>query len=71
MYIAIYAIIFQGDDNMPTSDAQKKASTKWNKEHNSITIWVDKETGAKIRAAAAAAGQSVTQFILSALEKLI
>ena len=56
---------------MPTSEAQKRASSKWNKDHSSITIWVSKETGAKIRAAAAAAGQSVTQFILSALEKYL
>ena len=54
---------------MPTSEAQKRASQKWNSSRDKITIKPDKETGAKIRAAAAAAGQSVTQFILSALEK--
>lgn len=56
---------------MPVSDAKKKANTKWNQSRDNIMLRLDKETGAKIRAAAAAAGQSVTQFILSALEKLI
>ena len=56
---------------MPTSEAQKGASEKWDSSRDRITIKPDKETGAKIRAAAAAAGQSVTQFILSALEKFI
>ena len=56
---------------MPTSEAQKRASQKWNSSRDKITIKPDKETGAKIRAAAAAAGQSVTQFILSALEKYL
>ena len=56
---------------MPTSEAQKRASKKWNESRDKITIKPDRETGAKIRAAAEAAGQSVTQFILSALEKYL
>ena len=53
---------------MSVSEAHKRASTKWNKARDSITIRPTKEVGAAIRAAAAAAGQSVQQFILSALE---
>ena len=52
---------------MATTDAQKRASYKWNSSRDNITIRPDKETGAQIRKAAADAGQSVQQFILSAL----
>ncbi len=51
---------------MPTSEAQKKASLKWNKSRDSMTLRPDKETGAAIRSAAAAAGQSNQQYILQA-----
>lgn len=54
---------------MPVSDAQKRASEKWESGRDRITIKPDKETGTKIRAAAAAAGQSVTQYILAILKK--
>lgn len=50
------------------SDAQSRASTKWNRSRDSIVIRPDKETGAKIRKAAKEAGLSVQQFILAALE---
>ena len=56
---------------MATSDAQKRASYKWNSSRDNITIRPDKETGAQIRKAAADAGQSVQQFILSALAEKI
>ena len=52
---------------MPTSEAQKRASIKWESSRDRITIKPDKETGAAIRAAAAAAGLSVQQFILKAV----
>lgn len=52
---------------MTASKAQIRASTKWNASRDSITIRIDKDTGAKIRAAAAAAGQSVTQYIVEAV----
>lgn len=56
---------------MPTSEAQKKASLKWNKSRDTMTIRPDKETGAAIRAAAAEAGQSNQQYILQAtLERM-
>lgn len=56
---------------MPTSEAQKKASKKWDSTRDRITIKPDKETGAAIRAAAAAAGLSVQQFILRAIDKFM
>ena len=52
---------------MSVSDAHKRASAKWNQSRDSITIRPTKETGASIRAAAAAAGLSVQQFILKAV----
>ena len=52
---------------MPVSDARKRANTKWNASRDNITIRVEKETGAAIRSAAAAAGLSVTQYILACL----
>lgn len=51
---------------MPTSEAQKRAALKWNKSRDTFTIRPDKETGAAIRSAAAAAGQSNQQYILQA-----
>ncbi len=56
---------------MPVSEAQKKASRKWDSSRDNITIRPDKETGAAIRAAAAAAGLSLQQFILAAVAKFM
>lgn len=53
--------------NVSVSEAHKKASAKWNSSRDNIMIRPDKETGAAIRAAAAAAGLSVQQFILTAV----
>ena len=52
-------------------EAQTKASVKFNRKRDSITIRPDKETGAKIRRAAETAGVSVTEFILTALKEYI
>lgn len=52
---------------MATSEAQKRASYRWNSSRDNITIRPDKETGAQIRQAAADAGKSVQQFILEAV----
>ena len=52
---------------MSVSKAHKEASKRWNQSRDSITIRPTKETGASIRAAAAAAGLSVQQFILKAV----
>lgn len=51
---------------MAVSDAHKRASRKWDSSRDNIMIRPDKETGAAIRAAAAAAGQSNQQYILQA-----
>lgn len=56
---------------MATSEAQKRASYKWNSSRDNITIRPDKDTGAQIRQAAADAGQSVQQYILDAVQRRI
>ena len=56
---------------MSVSDAHKRASAKWNNSRDSITIRPDKETGAAIRAAAAAAGLTVQRFILAAVSEFM
>ncbi len=56
---------------MPVSEAKKKANAKWNASRDNIMIRPDKETGAAIRAAAAAAGQSNQQYILQATQDRI
>ena len=50
------------------TEAQSRASAKWNRSRDNIIIRPDKETGAKIREAAKEAGLSVQQFILRELE---
>ena len=52
---------------MATSKAQIRANVEYNRRHDSITIRPDKEIGARIRAAAAAHGQSVQGYILDTL----
>lgn len=51
------------------SPAQIKANIKYNKSRDSITIRPTKEDGAQIRADAAAAGQSLQQYILQACQE--
>lgn len=53
------------------SEAQTKASVKYNNKKDSITIRPDKETGAKIRSAAEQRGISVTELIMTALKPYI
>ena len=53
------------------SDAQSRASMKWNRSRDNITIRPTKEDGAKIRSAAKDAGLSVQQFILLKLKDVI
>lgn len=48
------------------SEAQIRASVRYNQSKDSITIRPTKEDGAEIRQAAAAAGQSVQGYILEA-----
>lgn len=49
------------------SEAQSRASTKYNKSRDNIMIRPTKEEGTRIRQAAAAAGKSVQAFILDIL----
>ena len=49
-------------------ESQIRASVKYNKAHDYFGIRPDKETGAAIRQAAAAAGQSVQRYILDAVQ---
>ena len=67
VFCALWYTILLGGDSMSVSEAHKRASEKWNKSRDTIVIRPDKETGAAIRAAAAAAGLSIQQFILSAV----
>ena len=46
------------------TEAQKRAAAAYNRRQDNIMIRPDKETGARIRAAAAAAGQSVQRYII-------
>lgn len=48
-------------------ESQIRASVKYNRAHDYFGIRPDKETGAAIRQAAAAAGQSVQRYILDAI----
>lgn len=57
-----------GGDSVST-EAQIKASVKYNKSRAYFGLRPDKETGAKIREAAAKAGQSVQQYILQAVNE--
>ena len=50
---------------MAVSDAHKRASYKYNTGRDNIMIRPTKEDGEQIRAAAAAAGQSVQAYILT------
>lgn len=51
------------------TEAEKKAVAKYQKKHDAIMLRPTKEEGATIRAAAAAAGQSVQAFILQAVRE--
>lgn len=48
------------------SEAQIRASVRYNQSKDSITIRPSKEDGAAVRAAAATAGQSVQGYIMQA-----
>lgn len=51
---------------MPCTEAQKRSNIAYNRRQDSITIRPSKQDGAAIRAAAAAAGQSMQAWILRA-----
>ena len=52
---------------MASTEAQKRASTNYNRKQDNIMIRPSKEDGAQIRAAAKAAGMSVQGYILHAV----
>lgn len=52
---------------MASTEAQKRASTNYNRKQDNIMIRPSKEDGAQIRAAAKAAGMSVQGYILQAV----
>lgn len=52
---------------MPTTESQAKARDKWNAKQGRISLRPSKEEEAAIRAAAAAAGMSLQQYILEAV----
>lgn len=52
-----------------TTEAQRKAVSAWVKSRDSIVLRVPKETGAEIRAAAKAAGMTVTAYILACINR--
>lgn len=54
-----------------STEAQIKASVKYNKSRDYFGLRPDKKTGKAIREAAANAGQSVQQYILQAVQKRI
>lgn len=56
---------------MPMSDAKRKANAAYQKRQDALTIRPSKEEGARIRAAAAAAGMSLQVFILDTLRARI
>ena len=49
-----------------STEAQKRASTNYNRKQDNIMVRPTKEEGAAIRAAAASVGQSVQAYILQA-----
>lgn len=52
---------------MSVSEAHSRASAKYNRARDNIMIRPSKDEGARIRAAAAAAGLSVQRYILDTL----
>ena len=52
-----------------STEAQKRASTNYNRKQDNIMARPTKEEGAAIRAAAASAGQSVQAYVLQAIRE--
>lgn len=52
---------------MPSTEAQKRASTNFNRKQDSLMTRTSKAEGARIRAAAAQKGMSVQAYILDTL----
>ena len=56
---------------MPCTEAQKRGNAAYNRRQDNIMIRPSKDKGGAIRAAAAAAGQSVQAYVIQACFKLI
>lgn len=54
---------------MASTEAQKRASSNYNRKQDNIMIRPSKEEGAAIRQAAADAGQSVQSYVLDAVRR--
>ena len=54
---------------MPVSDAQKKASIKYLEKLDEVRIRMPKGRKEAIKAAAAAAGESMNQYIITAIDQ--
>lgn len=59
----------KGEDKMPVSESKRRNNDNYNAKCDYISIRPLKETGAEIRAAAAAAGQSLQGYILQAVRE--
>jgi len=59
------------EETMPVSDAQKKASAKYLEKLDEVRIRMPKGKKDDIKAVAAAAGESVNQYILNAVDQRI
>ena len=53
------------------SDAHNRATVRYNQKQDQITLRPDKDTGARIRQAAAAAGQPLQRWIIDKLLQAI
>lgn len=56
---------------MSVSKAHSRASTRYNRSRDNIMLRPDKTEGARIRAAAAAAGLSVQRYILDTIRPML
>ena len=54
---------------MASTEAQKRASSNYNRKQDNIMVRPSKEEGAAIRQAAADAGQSVQAYVLDAIRR--
>ena len=62
-----YHVSIERRERMPCTEAQKKGNAAYNRRQDNIMIRPSKAEGARIRAAAAAAGLSVQRYILDTL----
>ena len=62
----------EGEQNMAVSEAQKKSAQKWDAANlDRISVAIAKGKKDEIKAAAVAAGESMNQYIISAIESRV